>query len=470
MVLTKAFRFLVVCFAALLFAVPARAQMSDTEKKAAARSAYAEGVQLQDAGKPAEALARFEAAQKLFDAPTHQLHIAECQSLTGKLVESSETYELLIHRNLGASPPEAFQQAQDQAKAELPAVQARIPKMRVTVKPDPATLQNLQVTVNGSVLPNELLGIARPVNPGTYKLNATASNYKLAAPMDVTMGERDPKTDPKNVELVLTQGSSSVVVVTPPPPPPPYGGIGNQNPPPPPPPVGGDQPTPPKPTQEGSSPTGILVGARGGVLVPGGGIVPASVGGRQINFDDIAGAGGAFGADLYVRFVKLLLVGIDLEYAGLSGPSTFADRLGAQVQGQSSQHTFYFGLSLGILPNIDRVSFVGTLGYGIRTFGRTLDTHLVDGSSASTTESLSGNDVQITAGISIPAGHLVRIVPSAALGIGSFKSITSDCGGAIAAGFKQNPCLPNGDLSDTAVHTFFWVGLGLYFNADLGKK
>ena len=58
--------------AALLFSTTsARAQMSDTEKKAAARAAYQEGVKLQDDGKAGEALARFESAQKLFDAPTH---------------------------------------------------------------------------------------------------------------------------------------------------------------------------------------------------------------------------------------------------------------------------------------------------------------------------------------------------------------------------------------------------------------
>ena len=82
--------------AALLFVTTsARAQMSDTEKKAAARAAYQEGVKLQDEGKASEALVRFESAQKLFSAPTHLLHIAECQALTGRLVEASETYETL---------------------------------------------------------------------------------------------------------------------------------------------------------------------------------------------------------------------------------------------------------------------------------------------------------------------------------------------------------------------------------------
>src|SRR5690606_21913284 len=121
-----------------------------TERKATARAAYQEGIQLQDAGKHAEALARFEAAQALFDAPTHQLHIAETQALTGKLVEASETYETLIRRQLPPGSPEAFVQAQQQAQAELGPLRQRIPTMRLSVTPPPAELRDLEVMVNGS--------------------------------------------------------------------------------------------------------------------------------------------------------------------------------------------------------------------------------------------------------------------------------------------------------------------------------
>ena len=39
----------------------------------------------------------------------------------------------------------------------------RIPSLRVTVKPAPQQVQNLQVNINGVHMPNELLGIARPL-------------------------------------------------------------------------------------------------------------------------------------------------------------------------------------------------------------------------------------------------------------------------------------------------------------------
>ena len=56
------------CAAHVAVLSTAHAQMSEGERKAAARAAYSEGVELQEKGKPADALARFEAAQKLFDA------------------------------------------------------------------------------------------------------------------------------------------------------------------------------------------------------------------------------------------------------------------------------------------------------------------------------------------------------------------------------------------------------------------
>ena len=39
--------------------------------------------------------------------------------------------------------------------------------MRVLVKPEPQKLTNLQITLNDRQVPVELVGIARPINPGT---------------------------------------------------------------------------------------------------------------------------------------------------------------------------------------------------------------------------------------------------------------------------------------------------------------
>lgn len=155
--------------------------MSESERKATARAAYLEGVKLQESGACVEALHRFEVAQKLFDAPTHLLHMGQCQAATGKLVEAAETYEELARKTLPADAPEVFRHAQDEAKRARAQVKPRIPTLRIQLTPPASSLSSLVVKLNGNVIPNELLGIARPVNPGTYKVTVWAAGYKEAA-------------------------------------------------------------------------------------------------------------------------------------------------------------------------------------------------------------------------------------------------------------------------------------------------
>jgi hypothetical protein len=174
--------------------------MSEGERKATARAAYMEGVKLQEAGNCPEALPRLEAAQKFFSAPTHLLHIGQCQAALGKLVEASETYETLVRMNLAKDSPEVFLQSQEEAKKELGRIKPRIPTLRVQISPPPSSLSSLVVKLNGSPLPNEVLGIARPVNPGRYKVTVWAAGYKEAT-QDVEVGEGVPKA----VELRLAK-------------------------------------------------------------------------------------------------------------------------------------------------------------------------------------------------------------------------------------------------------------------------
>ncbi len=174
--------------------------MSESERKATARAAFLEGVKLQDANNCAEALPRFEAAQKLFDAPTHLLHIGQCQATSGKLVEAAETYETLSRKTLAKDAPEVFRQAQDESKKELAAIKPRIPTLRIQVTPTPSSLSSLVVKLNGNAIPSELLGIARPVNPGKYKVTVWAAGYKEASET-VDVGEGTPKA----VELKLSK-------------------------------------------------------------------------------------------------------------------------------------------------------------------------------------------------------------------------------------------------------------------------
>lgn len=423
----KTYLFLAVVASLLFVSIGASAQMSDTEKKAAARAAYQEGIQLQEQGKFAEALQRFEAAQKLYDAPTMLLHIAECQALTGRLVEASETYELLSRKTIPAGSPEAYVQAQQQGQAELPALRARIPTLRVTTKPGPQQVPNLTVNVNGVNMPVELLGIARPLNPGTYRFSAQGTGWATAQSVDVPLAEKEQKS----VELTLVQGGGGAVVVAPPPPPPPYGG----NP---------DKPITKAPTG-GPTSSGLLIGAHVGAVIPTGDVAKDSA------FDKFAVAGGGGGLDVYARLAKMLLIGGVFEYASLGAPSSIQGIASTQSV-DATQHTTYVGINVGIIPNVDKVSFIGDVGLGSRYIEQTLKL-----GNQTAERSAKGLEFSFGAGISIPVGP-IRIVPKTTLGIGSFSS------SALNGSSDDIPSDARG------THVFVMVGVAAFYSLDFGQK
>lgn len=166
------------------------AQMSEAERKAAARSAFAEGVQHQGHRDCVQALPRFELAQRLFEAPTHLLHMAQCQALIGRLVEAQESYSTLSHMTLPPGAPAAFREAKEAGRLELPRLAPRVPTLRVETTPSVSSLQNVVVKVNGTQMPADLIGVARPLNPGRYHVTVTASpNKSGAGDMELKEGE-----------------------------------------------------------------------------------------------------------------------------------------------------------------------------------------------------------------------------------------------------------------------------------------
>lgn len=328
-------------------------QLSEAERKSAARSLFQQGVKEQDAGHYAEALSLFQKAQKLFDAPTHLLHIAQCQVLTGKLVEAAETYETLKRVSLAAGAPDVFVQAKTQAEAELPGVRARIPNLKIDLSPKPEQLRNLQLVINDVVIPVELVGVARPVNPGVTKIVARADGYQTTS-LEVTVKEKETRS----VGLSLSPGASAPLAAPPPvaqPYPPQYPPQQQQYPQYPP----GQQPypyelpprDPPKPT----SSTGIIAGVHLGVL-------------GSLKTGTTSNSGFAGGVDFLFRFAHVALVGATVQVAGNDAGNSYfgAARFGFLT------HPEKFAFTAGVLGGVrgsergdGAGTFGGTLGFSI---------------------------------------------------------------------------------------------------------
>jgi hypothetical protein len=417
--------------------------MSDNDKKSAARAAYQEGADLQDKGKYAEALADFEKAEKLYDAPTHLLHIAQCQAQLGHLVEASENYETLTHKTLEKGAPDAFKQAQEQGAKELEALKPRIPTLRVNVKPDPKDLPNLQVNLNDKQMPVEMVGIARPINPGSYKITASATGYGTKEATAITIAEKDTKSVDLTLEKGVTVAGATPASDT------------------------GVKPTP-GPT-EGPTATGLLLGIRPTAFVPFGRVD------SQTRFKDYAGAGVGASIDVIGRVAQHILVGGQLEAELMGGPQRYTPSdpsvLPAAVRAQGginadiSVVSEYIGLLVGYSLNNDKISPVAFVRGGYRYIQRSVTLNVAN---IKADDNVNGIEAGLHAGVSIPAGPL-RFVPLLNFDGGQFS--TRDCvdasklgGSGPTPGAVSATCTsPDGGL-------FFMVGLsvGAYFNLDFG--
>jgi hypothetical protein len=221
----------------------------------------------------------------------------------------------------------------------------------------------------------------------------------------------------------------------------------------------------PTPALKQPSSTGLLVGLRPAVFSPGGSVA------QDTKFKSYAGAGPGIGIDLMARVGRVVLLGGTLEFASLGGPDATTVPQGTHVDVTNT--SVYAGLLVGMIPNVDRVSFIGDVGMGMRFFSHSVSA--TGTNTATVDQHFSGLEFGLKMGLSIPAGP-IRIVPDVGIGIGGFTS--SDCSNSTVAfaSCASNASATNatttalGGGDTTPIHTFLTAGLGLYWNIDLSKK
>lgn len=217
---------------------------------------------------------------------------------------------------------------------------------------------------------------------------------------------------------------------------------------------------------EAPSSFGLLFGVRAGVVVPGGagtirgpaniGSLDLSDGGKSDSFADYVKVGGGAGFDAFFRFARMFLVGGSFDVAALTVASQEAShpsiRSGSPSTVTGSATTTYVGAAVGIIPDVDHVSFIGDLGIGSRRVNRALS--LADKDPQSADSHVSGLDFTLGAGVSVPAGSF-RIVPKISASVGSFSSV------------QQNDKAPKAIPSaDEGIHFLVFLGLAAYYSLD----
>ncbi|MCA9630017.1 MAG: hypothetical protein KC766_20240, partial [Myxococcales bacterium] len=167
-----------------LTSLPVVAQTAD--ETAGARSLAEQGFKAYKAENWQEALDRFERAESLLHAPPHLLYAARASAKLGGYVKARELYNKILRETLPKNAPGAFKQAQKDAATELPEVEKKIAYLTISVSGPKAG--EADVKLDGAEVPKALIGVERPVDPGTRKVSVSAPGF-VAQDKEVSLAE-----------------------------------------------------------------------------------------------------------------------------------------------------------------------------------------------------------------------------------------------------------------------------------------
>lgn len=157
----------------LAHASPVLAQ-SD-EQRANARALADQGAQAFSEARWQDAIDFFDRAESLLDAPTHLLFSARAHAKLHHYVKARELYLRIIRTQLAENAPRAFKNAQTSANEELSDVVPHIGQLTIVLRgPEPKTAK---VTLDGAPMQSVLIGVSRPIDPGTHQVQADAPGF-----------------------------------------------------------------------------------------------------------------------------------------------------------------------------------------------------------------------------------------------------------------------------------------------------
>lgn len=185
-----------------------QAAAQSADDRAGARAAAMEGNKALRESRWADAIDLFTRAESLVHAPPHLLYMARAQAELGLLVEARENLMRVTRETLAPDAPRAFKVAQEEAESEIKAITARLPYVTVTIKN--AGAADVAVTQDGNRIPNALIGVPRPVNPGQHAYEAVASGLKASASVTIKEAERQRVV----LELKPGEGGSATTTTT----------------------------------------------------------------------------------------------------------------------------------------------------------------------------------------------------------------------------------------------------------------
>jgi hypothetical protein len=195
------------CLATVIALVAPHTYAQSEEDRSAARALATQGISAFNEGKHTVALDLFSRAESLLHAPPHVLYMARSAAKLGQLVRARELYLKLGREELPATAPQAFRDAQTDARNEVKALEPKLSNLVINVKLLPGMdAASVKVEMDKKPISSAVLGVAFPADPGKHQLTATAPGYQSKR-VEVTLAEGGRGT----AELVLEATAAAPV-------------------------------------------------------------------------------------------------------------------------------------------------------------------------------------------------------------------------------------------------------------------
>jgi hypothetical protein len=180
----------------------------DAETRTQARELARRGAEAFEQKDYKTALDRFARAETLFRAPSIAVMRARSLVELGRLVEALDAYEATARMPLAGDAPVAFREAVNDAKREAEELRHRVPHLTLHIRADKGIPTGLVVLLDGKAVPEALLDVERPVDPGSHEVRASAPEH-----VPVTQGARLNERDHLTLDVVL--GSDNAAAASP---------------------------------------------------------------------------------------------------------------------------------------------------------------------------------------------------------------------------------------------------------------
>ena len=161
------------------------AQPVDEASRASARALGREGMDAYRANNFPLASSKLERAYRVVKAPALALWSARAFEKNGKLVEAAERYLEATRLPVTTGDQATQEQARIDAAKEREALLPRIANLMIEVGGDVK-----EVLIDGAAVPVDLLGVPRPVNPGSHTVVAKRDRVEKTEQVSLKEGER----------------------------------------------------------------------------------------------------------------------------------------------------------------------------------------------------------------------------------------------------------------------------------------